>query len=441
MSFFTRLSKRIYKRQVLEQTAGMNQDKLEFMLKSDDYVDQYGFNDYINDLLQDLDRLNTENSTNYNFNDSEQYLESSDGNTATIYSNSLTASQAPDDAMVTADYDTGSGSITFSISRDGGTNWTEATVDTLTDISSQPLGTTMIMKAVLTGDAKLYGWSLMWQSTSDGSTGGEVSLNQVTKLGVTTTAGSESDEPFTSSYDQFVGLVHSFVDRKTEPTVTSSDGVTTYTRGTDYEIDFANGRIKVLSTGTMADATSYLIDYDYIDPHEVVIEIPATQDFKRIPIEVLKFIEAGVAQENVVQTICAFDNADATDFEPNEMVEFDGTMHLKTIFSHEMTDEGMLFNYTSDLQNGTITFDTVKAGTDTVTADYIYFGGDGVTEYTVTGEILTTADNQTYNCANFPIKEGSLKIYVNTEEQKGGKLFSQTIDLSKYKTINSLEVV
>ena len=72
------------------------------------------------------------------------------------------------------------GTITYAVSRDGGTTFTDATVTTLStdpsiladgtytakqyyadvDISAQPAGTAMKIRATVTGDAKLYGWGM-----------------------------------------------------------------------------------------------------------------------------------------------------------------------------------------------------------------------------------------------------------------------------------------
>lgn len=43
--------------------------------------------------------------------------------------------------------------------------------------------------------------------------------------------------------------------------VTSSPAGTTYTRDTDYRMDYINGAIKTISGGSMAAATTYLVDY------------------------------------------------------------------------------------------------------------------------------------------------------------------------------------
>lgn len=48
--------------------------------------------------------------------------------------------------------------------------------------------------------------------------------------------------------------------------VTNAAGTTTYTRDTDYRIDYANGTLTYVSGGSMAAATAYLISYD-LDPY------------------------------------------------------------------------------------------------------------------------------------------------------------------------------
>jgi len=44
-----------------------------------------------------------------------------------------------------------------------GTNWTVATSGTTIDISGQSSGTSMRMAAVISGDAELDSWALIWQ--------------------------------------------------------------------------------------------------------------------------------------------------------------------------------------------------------------------------------------------------------------------------------------
>jgi len=74
---------------------------------------------------------------------------------ATIVSTVYSVFSAPTEAMVTADETLGAGSVTYYVSRDNGTTWTECAKDTVTSISAQPTGTQLKWKAVITGDAEL----------------------------------------------------------------------------------------------------------------------------------------------------------------------------------------------------------------------------------------------------------------------------------------------
>ncbi len=78
-------------------------------------------------------------------------------------------------------------------------------------------------------------------------------------------------------------------------------------------------------------------------PHIVGIAIPTTMTFARPPLDVLKFIPGEV---DVVQTICAFNNADASSFVDNPHVSFDGEMSLKTSYVEAMTLEGTVGGWT-----------------------------------------------------------------------------------------------
>jgi hypothetical protein len=74
--------------------------------------------------------------------------------------------------------------------------------------------------------------------------------------------GSITDESFTSSHDAWVSLAHKRITFG-GVVITTNPAGTTYVEGTDYVIDYVEGRIKVLSTGSMADATGFLADYAY----------------------------------------------------------------------------------------------------------------------------------------------------------------------------------
>jgi len=70
------------------------------------------------------------------------------------------------------------------------------------------------------------------------------------------------NETFNSSeYDTWVNLANSGIVPYTEK-VTNTTDENPYYRGTDYEMDYVSGKIKVLSTGNMSNNTDYHIDYE-----------------------------------------------------------------------------------------------------------------------------------------------------------------------------------
>jgi len=91
-------------------------------------------------------------------------------------------------------------------------------------------------------------------------------------------SGTVTDESFTSAFDTPVQLDWKYIDSGVTPVVTTTDGATTYTEGTDYTIDYDNGKITVLSTGTMADATEYYIDYTH-RAQWILSEATSTTDY------------------------------------------------------------------------------------------------------------------------------------------------------------------
>ena len=96
-----------------------------------------------------------------------------------VQSEAHTAAASTDRCVLVSYATLGTGTITYAVSRDGGTTFTDATVTTLSadasivisgtaatqfyadvDISAQPAGTAMKIRATVTGDAKLYGWGM-----------------------------------------------------------------------------------------------------------------------------------------------------------------------------------------------------------------------------------------------------------------------------------------
>jgi hypothetical protein len=81
----------------------------------------------------------------------------------TIVWNTVIASSVPTYAYVTADETLGTGSITYYMSRDNGTTYTQCAKNTLIDISSQPSNLYMKLKAVISGNAILNSISWGWK--------------------------------------------------------------------------------------------------------------------------------------------------------------------------------------------------------------------------------------------------------------------------------------
>lgn len=72
-----------------------------------------------------------------------------------------------------------------------------------------------------------------------------------------------TNETFNSSaYDTWVSLYNSSIVSDTQ-LVSNTTDETPYTNNTDYEMNYTNGTIKVLSTGNMSNYTDYHIDYNY----------------------------------------------------------------------------------------------------------------------------------------------------------------------------------
>jgi hypothetical protein len=85
---------------------------------------------------------------------------------------------------------------------------------------------------------------------------------QAEYTGETGESGTVAAEDFTSAHDVWVSLANKRIDFGSV-VVEPDGGGTALLEGDDYVIDHQEGRIKVLSTGAMADATTYEADYTY----------------------------------------------------------------------------------------------------------------------------------------------------------------------------------
>lgn len=71
-----------------------------------------------------------------------------------------------------------------------------------------------------------------------------------------------TDEAVTGDHDDWVALAHARI-RPGTVVLTSSPAGTTFAEGTDFVIDYAQGRLMTLSTGSTTAAQALLIDYTY----------------------------------------------------------------------------------------------------------------------------------------------------------------------------------
>lgn len=74
---------------------------------------------------------------------------------AVIYWLPQTTDGTVNKGIVEAVQNLGTGSITYEVSRNGGVTFTNCPLDTVTDISSQPTGTSFVLKATITGNAEV----------------------------------------------------------------------------------------------------------------------------------------------------------------------------------------------------------------------------------------------------------------------------------------------
>jgi len=74
---------------------------------------------------------------------------------AAVISTAFTEPTAPTEAILTASQALGTGSITYYVSRNNGTNWTQCTNEQVCSLTGQPTGTQLRWKASISGNAEL----------------------------------------------------------------------------------------------------------------------------------------------------------------------------------------------------------------------------------------------------------------------------------------------
>lgn len=112
----------------------------------------------------------------------------------------------------------------------------------------------------------------------DGYTGADLSAGTTYTLRAEDTGAvsySVSGESWTADVGSWVALDHAHIVSDSEKVY---DGSTTYTRGTDYEMDYTAGEIKALSGGSISDGQSLSVDYDYDPDSDYAVDVVAVYD-------------------------------------------------------------------------------------------------------------------------------------------------------------------
>ena len=83
------------------------------------------------------------------------------------------------------------------------------------------------------------------------------------------------DERFTARIGEAVRLAHADLSTGTA-TVTTEDGATTFVEGVDYTLDYTQGTITALADGGMANATTYVVNYETRTTNAVSLGVSST---------------------------------------------------------------------------------------------------------------------------------------------------------------------
>lgn len=108
---------------------------------------------------------------------------------------------------------------------------------------------------------------------------------------------SISAEAFTSpaANGTYVTLGNKPIKHSSE-TVTRTSSGTEYTRDTDYEMDYINGKITTLSGGSMSTSTAHLVSYE-MDSHIIDITSALTEPIEIVKVDVLTANETPIVLE------------------------------------------------------------------------------------------------------------------------------------------------
>lgn len=124
---------------------------------------RYSMKNMVVDTFTDSTGINVSSSSNYTFDNTNKLVRAT--NTAiqcivTAPTESLTV--APVSIFISSDVTSGTGSVTFEASRDGGTTWKAVTNEIVTNLNDITSGTNLVVRAKINGNATLNAWAYSW---------------------------------------------------------------------------------------------------------------------------------------------------------------------------------------------------------------------------------------------------------------------------------------
>jgi len=136
---------------------------------------------------------------------------------------------------------------------------------TLTDANKSISSLTVIVKGYdQDGNYIEESWYLKDILVSGTAYQGNLYFKRITQVELDNVVGNAAGDTLSvgtgNAYDSYIFLANKPIRPESEE-VTNAAGTTTYTRDTDYTMDYSNGAIKFITGGSMAAGTAYLVDY------------------------------------------------------------------------------------------------------------------------------------------------------------------------------------
>jgi hypothetical protein len=152
---------------------------------------------------------------------------------------------------------------------------------TITDADDSTYEATFIITGI-DGDGAVQIETLYFVKGMSKTIQGKKEFKYVGSVELDYDSGSHAGDTASLGYGLFTGVPVALANHPIEwhsETVTTSPAGTTYARGTDYTMDYTNGKITLIAGGRMATNTAYLISYD---KSNIAFDLSSISDLIRI---------------------------------------------------------------------------------------------------------------------------------------------------------------